>query len=140
MTIKLPRSFTLPVLAVLAFSCSNLVAQIASPADRFKQLDKNGDGKLDASEAGMLGFFKQADRNGDGLVTPEEAQTFAQRSSIQPNSKRTVGMEGDGAAPVFHWPVDPVVIPESECPVQGIAARAADGRAARAWWRNPRFC
>lgn len=138
MTIKLPRSFTLPVLAVLAFSCGNLSAQNASPADRFKQLDKNGDGKLDASEAGMLGFFKQADRNGDGLVTPEEAQTFAQRSSIQPNSKRTVGMEGDGAAPVFHWPVDPVVIPESECPVQGIAARAADGRAARAWWRKPK--
>ena len=113
-------------------------AQTASLADRFQQLDKNNDGKLDASEAGTLGFFRPADRNGDGSVTLEEARTFAQGSAVQPDRKRTAGMEGDGAAPVFHWPVPPVVIPESECPVQGIEAKAADGRAAHAWWRKPK--
>ncbi len=134
---KLHRFFTLPLFAVLAFSCGNLIAQNVSLTERFKQLDKNGDGKLDATEAGTLGFFKQSDRNGDGLVTPEEAQSFAERSVDPRDRKRTAGMEGDGAAPVFYWPVDPIVIPESECPVQGIEAQSADGRAAHAIWRKP---
>ena len=42
-------------------------------AERFKQLDKNGDGKVSAEEFhGPL--FKQMDKDGDGFVTPAEAR------------------------------------------------------------------
>jgi catechol 2,3-dioxygenase-like lactoylglutathione lyase family enzyme len=45
----------------------------AAFADRFKQLDRNGDGRLSPEELpGPL--FKQMDKNGDGFVTLEEAQ------------------------------------------------------------------
>jgi len=127
-----PLVFTLTVL-----QWGPLLAQ--SVADRFMQLDKNGDGKLDASEAGALGFFKPADSNRDALVTLEEAEAFAKKSSVPPASQpdRNAGMEGDGAAPVFHWPVKPIKISESECPVQSMGTTTSDGRNLRAWWRKP---
>lgn len=134
MKTKLPTF--IPLLLVLAGS--HLSGQTASLASRFQQLDQNRDGKLDAAEAGQLGFFQSADRNGDGSVTLEEAQAFAQAPSGNPGRKRTAGMEGDGAAPVFHWPVAAVKIPESQCPVEAIQATAADGRPAPAWWRKPK--
>jgi len=44
-------------------------------ADRFKQLDTNGDGKIGAAEfPGPQ--FTQMDTNGDGFVTLEEARAF----------------------------------------------------------------
>jgi acetyl esterase/lipase len=114
-----------------------LLAQ--SVADRFKQLDKDGDGKLSTAEAGSVGFFKPADSNRDGLVTLEEAEAFAKNSLSPPAPRpdRNAGMEGDGAAPVFHWPVKPIKISESECPVQSMDTTASDGRNLRAWWRKP---
>lgn len=42
-------------------------------ADRFKQLDKDGDGKLTVAELAMPALFKLLDKNGDGFVTMEEA-------------------------------------------------------------------
>ena len=73
-----PLAFTLTVLL-----CGTLSAQ--SVADRFKQLDKDGDGKLSTSEAGTLGFFKPADSNRDGLVTlqvhPRTGDDPARRSA-----------------------------------------------------------
>jgi arylsulfatase A-like enzyme len=42
--------------------------------DRFRQLDRNGDGKLTAEEANNPDLFKRLDRNGDGVVTLEEAR------------------------------------------------------------------
>jgi len=127
-----PLAFTLTVLL-----CGPLLAQ--SVADRFKQLDKDGGGKLSTAEAGSVGFFKPADSNRDGLVTLEEAEAFAKKSSVPPASRpdRNAGMEGDGAAPVFHWPVKPIKISESECPVQSMDTHASDGRNLRAWWRKP---
>ncbi|HEY6168814.1 MAG TPA: redoxin family protein [Verrucomicrobiae bacterium] len=62
-----------------------LAASGASAADggtaaylesRFKQLDRNGDGKLTAEEAGNADWFKGLDRNGDGFVTLEEVRQF----------------------------------------------------------------
>jgi len=48
----------------------------------FRQLDRNGDGKLDASEAGDRPFFKPADKNGDGVLTLDEVKAyFGSRSS-----------------------------------------------------------
>ena len=45
-------------------------------AERFKRFDRNGDGKLDASEAGERPFFKPADKNGDGVLTLDEVKTY----------------------------------------------------------------
>jgi arylsulfatase A-like enzyme len=43
--------------------------------DRFKELDRNGDGKLTADELPRPGLFKQLDTNGDGVVTLDEARS-----------------------------------------------------------------
>jgi hypothetical protein len=100
---KLP--IFIPLLLVLAGG--HLSAQTASLADRFQQLDRNGDGKLDVSEAGQLGFFKPADRNGDGSVTLEEAQAFAQNPSGNPDRKRTAGMDPATLNARESWSVGP---------------------------------
>ena len=56
-------------------------------ASRFKQLDKNGDGKLDADELAAYPWLKLLDKNGDGVVTLEEAQAgfamLAQKAAPQ---------------------------------------------------------
>lgn len=57
-------------------------------AERFKQLDRNGDDKISAEEfPGPL--LKQIDKDGDGFVTLEEAQAyFAGRRSSPPGAKQ----------------------------------------------------
>jgi len=42
--------------------------------ERFKQFDKNGDGKLTPDEFPSAQLFKRMDANGDGIVTLEEAK------------------------------------------------------------------
>jgi arylsulfatase A-like enzyme len=42
--------------------------------NRFKRLDRNGDGKLDADEARKAPRFAGADLNGDGFITLDEAK------------------------------------------------------------------
>jgi acetyl esterase/lipase len=105
-------------------------------AEHFKRLDRDGNGRLSASEAGTAEFFRHADLDDDGVVTLAEAQSYA-RKGVAAARSRTAGMEGDGATAELHWPVLPVRIPESECPVRTIEAEAADGRPVRAWWRRP---
>ncbi len=41
--------------------------------EQFKQLDRDGDGRLSKAEAGDRPFFARADADGDGMVTREEA-------------------------------------------------------------------
>jgi thiol-disulfide isomerase/thioredoxin len=41
---------------------------------RFKQLDKNGDGKITTDEVPQSPFFAQRDKNGDGVITLAEAK------------------------------------------------------------------
>jgi CubicO group peptidase (beta-lactamase class C family) len=82
-------SVILSLLALLA--CLALSAQ-ESPrpaggglAERFKQLDRSGDGKVSREEGGSLPFFDAADNNKDGFLTIEEVQAyFAARPTARP--------------------------------------------------------
>ena len=44
---------------------------------RFKQFDRNGDGKLTADEVPSQQLFKMLDTNGDGVISREEATAFS---------------------------------------------------------------
>ena len=56
--------------------------------ERFKQLDRNSDGKVTAEELGNPDLFKRLDRNGDGSVTLEESREAlgARRSERVPST------------------------------------------------------
>jgi len=63
-------------------ACLTLSAQETQPArggglaERFKQFDRNGDGKVSREEGGSLPFFDAADKNKDGFLTTEEVQAY----------------------------------------------------------------
>jgi poly(3-hydroxybutyrate) depolymerase/catechol-2,3-dioxygenase len=62
-------------------------------AERFKQLDRNGDLKISAEEFPGQ-FFKQMDKDGDRFVTLEDAQAyFAARRTSQPRAKQPAPSE-----------------------------------------------
>jgi redoxin/copper type II ascorbate-dependent monooxygenase-like protein/EF hand domain-containing protein len=59
---------------------------------RFKQLDKNGDGKITTDELPQSAFFKQRDINGDGVITLAEALAALQAgagATPPPAAKKT---------------------------------------------------
>ena len=55
----------------------------SSLADRLKQLDRNGDGKLSADEF-QSPLFKQMDKDGDGFVTQAELREYLRNRAAQP--------------------------------------------------------
>jgi thiol-disulfide isomerase/thioredoxin len=65
-------------------------AEIKALEDRFKQLDKNGNGRITIDELPPSPFFKQRDKNEDGAITLEEAKAFlaetARSAARQPPS------------------------------------------------------
>jgi CubicO group peptidase (beta-lactamase class C family) len=63
-----------------------------SVEQRFKQWDKNGDGKLTPDEVPGEQLFKMLDKNGDGVVTLEEAAAFGG------GDRRAAKRQGEGTA------------------------------------------
>jgi len=83
MTRKL-HSSTAPLLfAFLALSCGQILAQATTP-DRFKQFDKNGDGKLSQDEFPYPNLFNRYDKDGDGMLSPEEAAEIKAPGGAKP--------------------------------------------------------
>ncbi len=71
--------------------------------DRFRQLDKNGDGKITTDEVPQSAFFKQRDKNGDGAITLAEAMDFladASTTSDAASTKPVRVVGGQGESPV----------------------------------------
>ena len=58
------------------FAAERLLTAFSSALalEKFKELDRDGDGKLTAEEAGNAPWFKRLDLNGDGIVTMEEGR------------------------------------------------------------------
>ncbi len=68
---------TLATAALIASAAEQPATRLQISAEqRFKQWDKNGDGKLTPDELPNEKLFKMLDKNGDGIVTEEEAHAF----------------------------------------------------------------
>ena len=73
------RNLQVIVLVSCLLTGTALCAQTPDPpgnglAERLRQLDRNGDGKLTADEVGRPGLFRRLDKDGDGVVTLDEAR------------------------------------------------------------------
>ena len=88
---------------VVAVTCISIVALLAGRfalaqetsrrgsdiEQRFKQFDRNGDGKLTPDEFRQADLFKRMDLNGDGVVTLEEAQKAFRGTNLRTTQGRT---------------------------------------------------
>jgi len=71
--------------------------------ERFKQLDRNGDGKISKDEAPRWRSFTEVDKSGDGNVTLEEARQYFQQ--------RNAGLATHATSPI-----EPVTVQYAEAP------------------------
>ena len=86
MTPKLSLSILLSfALGFQAWAQTGAQPATAAP-DRFKQLDKNSDGKLSQDEFPYPYFYKQHDKDGDGMLSAEEAAQIKPLGKTAPAS------------------------------------------------------
>ena len=97
MKTKLTLLVTLSI-ASQAFAQSTFPTDVGATNDRFKQLDKNSDGKLSPEELNMQNIFSRIDKDKDGFVSAAEMTEYF--------SKRTAK-----AAAALAGPVDPNIKP-----------------------------
>ena len=67
-------ALALAITTTPSFAAERLLTAVSGAMllEKFKELDRNGDGKLTAEEAGNAPWFKRLDRNGDGVITLDE--------------------------------------------------------------------
>ncbi len=95
----------------LAVLCAVTHVQTSSlPAERFRQLDRNGDGRLTADEFPYPVVFKQLDLDRDGALSPSEAEEIPTRRQNPAPSPALV------PTPVAKSKSPPAVIPPDEVP------------------------
>ncbi len=99
-----------PTLVLLFVSVTLIAQQGSNLAERFEQLDRNGDGRISPAEFPRP-LFKQLDANGDGFITLEEAQSFysaqrtAQASSVKPSPhEEQIAEQRPGEPPLKKMP------------------------------------
>jgi hypothetical protein len=68
------KTTSLTVVMTVVVCAPALAQQRPDLADRFKQFDKDGDGKVTPAEMGNPELHRRLDKNGDGVVTLEEAR------------------------------------------------------------------
>jgi peroxiredoxin len=73
-TILIPSVIAICVVLSTLRGMAQQSSAIKALEDRFKVLDKNGDGKITNEELPQSRFFKQRDKNGDGEITFAEAK------------------------------------------------------------------
>jgi len=72
--------------------------------ERFRQLDKNGDGKITTDELPQSPFFQQRDKNGDGAITLAEAMDFLADDAAPATPPRGTARSHMPAAPLRQGP------------------------------------
>ena len=70
------RKHAIPFVLILSVLTTSSWAQSTAVPDRFKQIDKNGDGKLTRKEVRDAAAFTAADTDEDGAVTVEEYRRY----------------------------------------------------------------
>jgi len=80
-TIRAAATYTVATLACLSLAAQAGAQRGPGLEERFKQLDRNGDGKLTRGELRQFPNIMRADTDGNGFVTLEEARArFGERS------------------------------------------------------------
>lgn len=106
MTLTLFKSIAPFLCALGVLSGSSAVAQIATVPDRFKQLDKDGDGKLTRNEVADAAAFTAADTDKNSEVTVEEYRRYV-ANRPKANASAPAGSDSMNTA-VASQPVDGV--------------------------------
>src|SRR5262249_40353776 len=86
--------------AVVDVALAQQKSEAESLQQRFKQLDKNADGKITTDEVPMSPFFKQRDKNGDGVITLAELMADVESVGKAPAAAAATKAIQQPAAPV----------------------------------------